>query len=145
MEPEDENEQPTSDYEEEASERSEFTSVTTSRLRYTFEQGRRYQAFLQGRYGLPNDDIEQMREGIKHKLYVDYILDGELHFAPIGDHPQKIVDLGTGVGFWAQDSMCNPALYMLSIDILQWPSTTQVQLSSGPIFHPSSLTGPLPT
>jgi len=44
-----------------------------------------------------------MREGIKHKLYVDYILDGALHFAPIGDHPQKIVDLGTGVGFWACD------------------------------------------
>lgn len=105
MEPEDPDENPTSDYEEESVEMSEFTSVTTSRLRYTFEQGRRYQAFLQGRYGLPNDDIEQMREGIKHKLYVDYILDGELHLAPIGDHPQKVVDLGTGVGFWAQDSL----------------------------------------
>ena len=39
MEPEDPEENPTSDYEE-SIDRSEFTSVTTSRLRYTFEQGR---------------------------------------------------------------------------------------------------------
>lgn len=44
-----------------------------------------------------------MREGFKHKLYLDYILDGKLFLAPIGDHPQKIIDLGTGFGFWAQD------------------------------------------
>lgn len=44
-----------------------------------------------------------MREGMKHKLYVDYLLGDKLVLAPIGDHPQKIVDLGTGVGFWAQD------------------------------------------
>lgn len=69
---------------------------------------RRYQGFLQGRYGLPNDDVEQAREGMKHKLYLDYILDGKLFLAPIGDHPQKIVDLGTGVGFWASDSSCSP-------------------------------------
>lgn len=70
----------------------------------TLISSRRYQGFLQGRYGLPNDDVEQVREGLKHKLYLDYLLDGNLFVAPIGDHPQKIVDLGTGVGFWAQDS-----------------------------------------
>lgn len=63
----------------------------------------RYQGFLQGRYGVPNDDPEQIREAIKHKLYIDYLLDGKLFLAPVGDYPQKIVDLGTGVGFWAQD------------------------------------------
>lgn len=45
---------------------------------------------------------------MKHKLYLDYILDGKLFLAPIGDHPQKIVDLGTGVGFWASDSSFSP-------------------------------------
>lgn len=55
------------------------------------------------RYGLPNDDAEQLREGIKHTMYVDYILDGNLFAAPIKEYPQKIVDLGTGVGFWAMD------------------------------------------
>jgi hypothetical protein len=52
---------------------------------------------------LPNDDAEQVREGLKHKLYLDYLMDGKLFLAPIGDNPQKIVDLGTGVGMWAQD------------------------------------------
>ena len=32
-------------------------------------------------------------------------MDGKLFLAPIGDYPQKIVDLGTGVGLWAQDSV----------------------------------------
>ncbi|KAF5258214.1 hypothetical protein FOXYS1_11231 [Fusarium oxysporum] len=61
------------------------------------------EGFLCGRYGLPNDDAEQVREGLKHKLYLDYLLDGKLFLAPIGNNPQKIVDLGTGVGMWAQD------------------------------------------
>ena len=64
---------------------------------------RRYQGWLQGRYGLPNDDIEQDREALKHKLYVDYIFQGQRFRSPIGQHPQKIVDMGTGFGFWAQD------------------------------------------
>jgi hypothetical protein len=58
---------------------------------------------------MPNDDAEQIREGIKHRLYVDYIFDGKLILAPIGSNPQKIVDLGTGVGFWAQDGVFTAA------------------------------------
>ncbi|EON65751.1 hypothetical protein W97_04990 [Coniosporium apollinis CBS 100218] len=27
--------------------------------------------------------------------------DGKLHLAPIGDHPQQILDIGTGTGIWA--------------------------------------------
>lgn len=70
---------------------------------------RRYQGLVQNRYGMPNDEAEQMREGIKHKLYTDYILDGKQFLAPVPDNPQKIVDLGTGAGYWALDGM-----YMLS-------------------------------
>jgi hypothetical protein len=36
-------------------------------------------------------------------------MDGKLILAPIGDNPQKIVDLGTGVGMWAQDGKSLPA------------------------------------
>ncbi|KND87901.1 hypothetical protein TOPH_07464 [Tolypocladium ophioglossoides CBS 100239] len=36
-------------------------------------------------------------------MYLDYILDGQLFLAPVGENPQKIVDLGTGFGFWALD------------------------------------------
>ncbi|KAM5360238.1 hypothetical protein ACJZ2D_013895 [Fusarium nematophilum] len=91
MDRNDSEEDPTSDYGDSIA-TSEFTSVNTREL-YS-----RYQGFLRGRYGLPNDDAEQVREGLKHKLYLDYLLDGKLFLAPIGDHPQKIVDLGTGVG-----------------------------------------------
>jgi hypothetical protein len=93
----------TSDYAE-SSLTSEFTSVTSNRLPpHSYDNGRRYQGLLQRRYGLPNDDVEQDREAIKHKLYVDYIYNGNLFASPIGDHPQKIVDLGTGFGYWAHD------------------------------------------
>ncbi|KAM0362512.1 hypothetical protein ACHAO7_006164 [Fusarium culmorum] len=101
MDHNDSDEDPTSDYGDSIA-TSEFTSVNTREL-YSYEHGRRYQGFLRGRYGLPNDDAEQVREGLKHKLYLDYLMDGELFLAPIGDNPQKIVDLGTGVGMWAQD------------------------------------------
>ena len=66
---------------------------------------RRYQAILKGRYGLPNDNEEQVREWIKHKMFLDYLNMGNLFRSPIGDHPQKIVDLGTGVGYWAIDGL----------------------------------------
>ena len=52
---------------------------------------------------MPNDDAEQLREGVKHRLYSDYILDGKLFIAPVGESPQKIIDLGTGFGLWALD------------------------------------------
>lgn len=52
---------------------------------------------------MPNDELEQERESIKHKLYVDYILEGSCMRSPIGTNPQKIVDMGTGFGFWPQD------------------------------------------
>lgn len=89
---------------------SEFTSVKTNRLLNLYEHGRRYQAVVADRYGLPNDEAEQLREGIKHRLYLDHILKGHHFFAPIGDGPQKIVDLGTGTGIWAMEGEVRPRL-----------------------------------
>jgi hypothetical protein len=56
-----------------------------------------------------------MREGFKHKLYVDYLLEGRLFISPVDEYPQKIVDLGTGFGFWAQDGSSHPALCYASM------------------------------
>ena len=37
---------------------------------------------------------------IRHQLYT-LILDSKLFLAPIGDNPQKVLDVGTGTGIWA--------------------------------------------
>jgi hypothetical protein len=55
--------------------------------------------FRGGRYAFPNDESEQEREDMKHAMIVN-LCGGKLHFAPIGDDPQNIVDLGTGTGIF---------------------------------------------
>jgi hypothetical protein len=52
---------------------------------------------------LPNDDIEQNREALIYQLILE-LLDGAMYLAPVGAHPGKILDLGTGIGSWAIDS-----------------------------------------
>lgn len=54
-----------------------------------------YHSFRDGRYPIPNDDIEQNREETKHAMVME-LTDGKLFHAPIGDSPSKIIDLGTG-------------------------------------------------
>jgi hypothetical protein len=51
-------------------------------------------------YPMPSDNEEQDREAVKFKMYLE-IMDNEIVQAPIGDHPQKIIDMGTGIGSWA--------------------------------------------
>lgn len=64
---------------------------------------RRYHTFREGRYPLPNDDLEYNREYMRHAMFKE-MLKGKLFVAPIGNHPQKIADLGTGFGDWAIES-----------------------------------------
>lgn len=78
------------------------TSLASSVRDYVFENNRRYHKFKEGRYLIPNDDIEQEREDMKHTMCL-HVANNNLHFAPL-DHPQKILDLGTGTGIWAIDS-----------------------------------------
>lgn len=59
---------------------------------------------LQGRarftdFGAAN---RQQREDMKHAMVK--MLCGQLHFAPIGEHPHEILDIGTGTGIWAIES-----------------------------------------
>jgi hypothetical protein len=78
------------------------TSLNSSVRDYIFENGRRYHKFREGAYNFPNDDSEQDREDMKHAMMV--MLCQQLHFAPIGDNPQNILDMGTGTGIWAIES-----------------------------------------
>ncbi|KAH0537106.1 hypothetical protein FGG08_006067 [Glutinoglossum americanum] len=81
---------------------SNTTSLASSVLDYNFENGRRYHKFREGRYVFPNDDREQDREDLKHAMIME-LVGGVLHFAPIGDSPQRVLDIGTGTGIWAID------------------------------------------
>lgn len=78
------------------------TSVASSVYRFAYENGRRYHQYKNARYPIPNDDTEQNREDMKHALMLE-LTNGKYFFAPIGDNPQKIIDLGTGTGIWAID------------------------------------------
>lgn len=73
------------------------TSISSSVYNHTFENGRRYHSYRHGRYPIPNDDLEQSREDMKHAMMLE-MTDGKLFYAPIGDYPQKIIDIGTGTG-----------------------------------------------
>ncbi|KAF4974214.1 hypothetical protein FZEAL_8852 [Fusarium zealandicum] len=78
------------------------TSLASSVLNYKYENGRRYHAFREGTYLMPNDEEEQDRMDMVHHVY-SMALGGELFLAPIAENPQRVLDLGTGTGIWAMD------------------------------------------
>ncbi|KAK1515772.1 TAM domain methyltransferase [Colletotrichum costaricense] len=78
------------------------TESLISNLRlFSFENKRRYHKYEEGRYMLPNDDIEQDREDMKHSMIV-HVCNGALHNAPLRN-PQRVLDIGTGTGIWAME------------------------------------------
>lgn len=79
------------------------TSAESSVRDYLYENGRRYHAFRDGHYNFPNDDVEQEREDMKHAM-MKLLCSRRLHFAPIGDNPQQMLDIGTGTGIWSIES-----------------------------------------
>ena len=85
---------------------SASVSLTSSVRHYRFENGRRYHRFREGTYNFPNDESEQERELMKHVMMVN--LCQTLHFAPLGENPGEILDLGTGIGAWAVESESYP-------------------------------------
>ncbi|KAI1392311.1 S-adenosyl-L-methionine-dependent methyltransferase [Hypoxylon trugodes] len=92
------------------------TSMSSSVWDFSFENGRRYHKFREGRYNFPNDDVEQEREDMKHAMVK--LLCQKLHFAPIGDDPQEIMDVGTGTGIWAIEMGDEyPSANILGVDL----------------------------
>lgn len=84
--------------------RSSSTSISSSILEHSYQNGRRYHRYRHGRYPLPNDEAEQNREDMLHAMMLE-ATDGRLFYAPVGENPQRIADLGTGTGIWAIESM----------------------------------------
>ncbi|RDA91215.1 hypothetical protein CP533_3411 [Ophiocordyceps camponoti-saundersi (nom. inval.)] len=93
------------------------TSAESSVRDYLYENGRRYHRFREGTYNFPNDDVEQEREDMKHAM-VRLLCSQKLHFAPIGQHPQQILDMGTGTGIWAIEIGDQfPSAHVLGVDL----------------------------
>ena len=80
---------------------SSFDASLSSSVRAgVIENGLRYHGFRKDRtyYPFPNDENEQNRDDMKHAM-TGMMMGGKLHFAPIGDSPQSILDLGND--FWS--------------------------------------------
>ena len=98
-----------STYSESDTASTDLTSLSSSVTAYKWENGRRYHAFKEGQYNLPNDEQEMEREDMKHH-WAYLIANDRLHLAPIaeaaksgkgGDGAEyRILDCGTGTGIW---------------------------------------------
>ncbi|KAJ9136884.1 Demethylmenaquinone methyltransferase [Pleurostoma richardsiae] len=82
--------------------RSSTSSLTESIFAYRTLHGRTYNAPKTSEYWAPND--EQQNEGLDllHNCLL-MVMDNKLFLAPIGDNPQRVLDVGTGTGIWAID------------------------------------------
>ena len=84
------------------SERQSYTtSLASSITNYKFLNGRRYHAYKEGSYIIPNDEKESDRLDIQHKM-IEVAMGGKIFFSPIKD-PKRILDIGTGTGIWAME------------------------------------------
>lgn len=81
---------------------SSFTaSLTSSVTNYPVQHGRRYHAYKDGTYILPNDEREQDRLDMAHAMETKLIGD-KLFLAPLAeDFAGKVLDAGCGTGIWS--------------------------------------------
>ncbi|KAK1585428.1 methyltransferase domain-containing protein [Colletotrichum navitas] len=94
---------------------SSTASVTDSVREYRQLHGRTYTQKTD--YFAPNDDQQNDALDFNHYWVTDFLGD-RLFVAPIGDNPQKVLDLGTGTGIWAIDFADRfPSADVIGIDI----------------------------
>ncbi|UKZ53678.1 hypothetical protein TrVGV298_007475 [Trichoderma virens] len=96
---------------------AESVTVRSSIWEHEWEGGRRYHHYRHGRYPLPNDDIEQEREYMKHVIHME-LVGGKLFNSPITSNPQRILDLCTGTGLWPMEvSKMYPSAEIIGLDL----------------------------
>ena len=82
---------------------SRTQSLTESVTDFQYENGRRYHAYREGSYPVPNDEREQDRLDMQHALF-RMALDDRLFIAPlVKEDTQHILDVGCGTGLWCID------------------------------------------
>ncbi|KAF2183321.1 S-adenosyl-L-methionine-dependent methyltransferase [Zopfia rhizophila CBS 207.26] len=92
-------------------------SVTDSVYNYRYENGRRYHAYSEGKYPVPNDEVEKDRLDLQHHAF-RLTLDGALYRAPIRKDVHNVLDIGTGTGIWAVEfAEEHPSAQVLGTDL----------------------------
>ncbi|PKS10897.1 hypothetical protein jhhlp_002655 [Lomentospora prolificans] len=81
---------------------STAASLTESILDYRNIHGRTYQRSPSTAYWGPNDRQQMEGLDLTHH-WMTLLFDDKLFLSPIGDNPQRILDIGTGTGIWAID------------------------------------------
>ena len=80
---------------------SRYTASLTSSIEdYPMENGRRYHAFKDGTYIMPNDESELDRLDLTHNM-LKISMGMKLFDATFSKAPKNILDIGTGTGMWA--------------------------------------------
>lgn len=80
---------------------------------YKYENGRRYHAYREGSYPMPNDALNEDHERIAHLMF-GKLLEDRLYLPPI-DEPKNVIDLGTGIGLCEYSSQYTLCAFPTSI------------------------------
>ncbi|KAH8177943.1 methyltransferase domain-containing protein [Sarocladium implicatum] len=82
---------------------SSTMSLTDSVREFRKFHGRTFHNFkTESEYWGPNDDRQNDHLDLNHEMLL-LAMDNRLYCAPISEHPERVLDIGTGTGIWAVD------------------------------------------
>jgi SAM-dependent methyltransferase len=97
---------------------SSTASLSSAVTSFRMEYGRRYHAFNDDAYWLPNDEEEMSRLELQHVVW-SLCLRGRLFIAPLSTtNIERVLDVGTGTGKWAIEfADAHPEVQVIGTDL----------------------------